>query len=116
VRRIVRELPLDLPEEPLRDAVAELLACFPVYRSYLPDGLEHLVAASSSARARRPDLSAAIDALEPVLADPGQPARAALPADERDGDGQGRRGLRLLPLLAAHLPQRGRRRPVGVPR
>ena len=37
--------------------------------------------------------------------------RTAVPADERDGDGQGRRGLRLLPLLAAHLAQRGRRRP-----
>ena len=73
VRRIVRELPPDLPE-PLRDAVAELLACFPVYRSYLPDGLEHLAGACSSARARRPDLVPAIDGLEPVLADPGQPA------------------------------------------
>ena len=36
----------------LRDAVAELLACFPVYRSYLPLGVEHLVAAFASARAR----------------------------------------------------------------
>ena len=26
----------------IEDAVAELLACFPVYRSYLPDGREHL--------------------------------------------------------------------------
>ena len=35
------------------DAVAELLACFPVYRSYLPDGREHLDAAFA-ARPRAP--------------------------------------------------------------
>ena len=38
-------------------------------------------------------------------------AGAALPADHRHGDGQGRRGLRVLPLHPAHLAQRGRRRP-----
>ena len=43
-----------------------------------------------------------------------QPRRAAVPADQRDGDGQGRRGLRVLPLLAAHLAQRGRRRPARL--
>ena len=42
---------------------------------------------------------------------PEPPGGAAVPADERDGDGQGRRGLRVLPVLAAHLAQRGRRRP-----
>jgi (1->4)-alpha-D-glucan 1-alpha-D-glucosylmutase len=76
VRRIVRDLP-PLPvvaEDALRDAVAELLACFPVYRSYLPLGLEHLVVAVANARARRPDLLRALDAVEPVLSDPGQPA------------------------------------------
>ena len=33
-----------IPDAPAdtEDAVAELLACFPVYRSYLPDGREHL--------------------------------------------------------------------------
>jgi (1->4)-alpha-D-glucan 1-alpha-D-glucosylmutase len=75
VRRIVRELPPDgLPSEVVRDAVAELLACFPVYRSYLPLGVEHLVLAFATSRARRPDLLVALDALEPVLSDPGQPA------------------------------------------
>ena len=36
--------------------------------------------------------------LAPVLADPARRAGAALPADQRHGDGQGRRGLRVLPL------------------
>ena len=55
--------------------MAELLACFPVYRSYLPLGRRAPGGgALASARARRPDLLAALDALEPVLSDPAQPA------------------------------------------
>ncbi|MBC2933061.1 malto-oligosyltrehalose synthase [Nocardioides sp. zg-1228] len=58
------------------DAVAELLACFPVYRSYLPEGREHLDQAFAAARAHRPDLAATYDVLEPLLNDEwGQPAR-----------------------------------------
>lgn len=52
------------------DALAELLACFPVYRSYLPDGVEHLDQALAGAQARRPDLAAALAALSPRLHDP----------------------------------------------
>jgi len=79
VRRIVRELPPSgLGTEVLRDAVAELLACFPVYRSYLPLGVEHLALAFATARVRRPDLLVALDAVEPVLSDPGQPAALRL--------------------------------------
>src|SRR5262245_49486131 len=75
VRRIVREVPPSgLGTDVQRDAVAELLACFPVYRSYLPLGIEHLVLAFATARARRPDLLPALDGLEPLLSDPGQPA------------------------------------------
>ncbi|WP_340539280.1 malto-oligosyltrehalose synthase [Nocardioides sp. GXZ039] len=75
VRRVVRELPpLDLPGETLVDAVAELAACFPVYRSYLPEGREHVEAAFARARSLRPDLGPALDAVEPVLTDAGQPA------------------------------------------
>ncbi|MGN6782745.1 MAG: malto-oligosyltrehalose synthase [Marmoricola sp.] len=86
VRRIVRDLvrggltpadgrtvvdPSAAPEPaPLVDAVAELLACFPVYRSYLPFGGEHLDAAFAAARARRPDLDAALDRLVEPLHDP----------------------------------------------
>ncbi len=74
VRRIVRELPdVDAPA-PFRDAVAELLACFPVYRSYLPEGREHLDEAFDLARRSRPDLAPAYDALLPVLSDPWAPA------------------------------------------
>ena len=52
------------------DALAELLTCFPTYRSYLPAGREWLEYAAATASARRPDLAASIDALVPVLADP----------------------------------------------
>jgi (1->4)-alpha-D-glucan 1-alpha-D-glucosylmutase len=83
VRRIVRDLvrgglapageidPSATPEPAgLVDAVAELLACFPVYRSYLPFGVEHLDAAFAAARRRRPDLGRALDRLEEPLHDP----------------------------------------------
>jgi len=56
------------------DALAELLACFPVYRSYLPSGLEHLHEAADLARRARPELSDTIDDLIPVLSDPAEPA------------------------------------------
>ncbi len=56
------------------DAIAELLACFPVYRSYLPVGIDRLRAAARSAVARRPELASTIDLLLTVLGDPGHPA------------------------------------------
>lgn len=56
------------------DAIAEVLTCFPVYRSYLPSGREHLETALAEARRRRPDLAEALDLLAPVLADPEHPA------------------------------------------
>ncbi|MET0734019.1 MAG: malto-oligosyltrehalose synthase [Microbacterium sp.] len=71
IRRLVRELPA--PIENADDALAELLACFPVYRSYLPAGIEHLEAAAAEASTRRPDLSEAIASLVNVLADPANP-------------------------------------------
>ena len=53
------------------EALAELLACFPVYRSYLPfDGHQYLTAALDDARRRRPDLDAALADLAPRLRDP----------------------------------------------
>ena len=56
------------------DAIAELLACFPVYRSYLPLGEEHLREAAALAKQHRPDLSDTIDALRPILSNPEHPA------------------------------------------
>ncbi|MFE5670080.1 malto-oligosyltrehalose synthase [Agromyces sp. NPDC056523] len=72
VLRLERLLPEPRPAD-AADALAELLACFPVYRSYLPAGRQHLDAAARMARAHRPDLGAAIDALLPLLADPVHP-------------------------------------------
>ena len=68
-RRAARRRPAQQTE-----ALAELLATFPVYRSYLPDGREHLDATVAAVRERRPDLAAAVDALHPVLAQAGTEA------------------------------------------
>jgi (1->4)-alpha-D-glucan 1-alpha-D-glucosylmutase len=72
VLRLERELPAAF--EGAADALAELLACFPVYRSYLPVGEEHLLEAARLARQYRPELTATIEALLPILCDPTQPA------------------------------------------
>ncbi|GMA27740.1 malto-oligosyltrehalose synthase [Arenivirga flava] len=64
-----------IPEVPQADdALAELLACFPVYRSYLPYGQHHLDEAVASARLFRPDLAEPIASVAAVLADPAHPA------------------------------------------
>ncbi|WP_295658210.1 malto-oligosyltrehalose synthase [uncultured Nocardioides sp.] len=75
VLRIGRELRVELPDAPAdtEDAVAELIACFPVYRSYLPGGRGHLDEAFALAREHRPDLAATLDVLLPVLSDPERP-------------------------------------------
>ncbi|PRY49638.1 maltooligosyl trehalose synthase [Geodermatophilus tzadiensis] len=71
--RVMGELP-GIDRQQQVEALAELLATFPVYRSYLPDGREHLDAAVAAVRDRRPDLVAAVDALHPVLAQAGTEA------------------------------------------
>ncbi|NUU06875.1 malto-oligosyltrehalose synthase [Leifsonia sp. C5G2] len=55
VLRVVRELGEGTDEE-TADAVAELAAWFPVYRSYLPFGAEYLEEARLAAAESRPDL------------------------------------------------------------
>ena len=71
--RVIGELPgVDTAQQ--TEALAELLASFDVYRSYLPDGREHLDATVAAVRARRPDLTAALDALHPVLSSAGTEA------------------------------------------
>ncbi|CAN5250746.1 malto-oligosyltrehalose synthase [soil metagenome] len=64
VTRLARLAP-DLPDA--GDALAELLACFPVYRSYLPDGAEHLRHAADAAAVRWPELAETIAELHQRL-------------------------------------------------
>ncbi|NKX53651.1 malto-oligosyltrehalose synthase [Arthrobacter mobilis] len=69
VQRLTRLVPASagLDRGTAADALAELLACFPVYRSYLPDGAGYLAEAAVAARIYRPDLAPAIAALLPLL-------------------------------------------------
>jgi (1->4)-alpha-D-glucan 1-alpha-D-glucosylmutase len=54
------------------DALAEVLACFPVYRSYLPEhGHHYLEQALAAAQRRRPDLAGPLAALGSRLRDAG---------------------------------------------
>ena len=75
VRRIAREVARELEEDPavrrgdVEAVLVELLAAFPVYRSYLPHGREHLDLAAETVRAERPDLARALDAVLPLLED-----------------------------------------------
>lgn len=77
VERLARLVPGLLPDDDgqtrVQDALAELLACFPVYRSYLPVGHEHLAGAQEAALRRRPDLQDALEALHPFLSDADHP-------------------------------------------
>ncbi|MEV6301573.1 malto-oligosyltrehalose synthase [Actinoplanes sp. NPDC051861] len=52
-------------------ALAELAACFPVYRSYLPSGARFLAQARSEAGRRRPQLIRVLDELTGRLRNPG---------------------------------------------
>ncbi|SCG74937.1 malto-oligosyltrehalose synthase [Micromonospora coxensis] len=69
----------ELDREVTRDALAELAACFPVYRGYPPMGARHLAAARSEAGRRRPDLTAALDTLTARLRDPEHELAARFP-------------------------------------
>jgi (1->4)-alpha-D-glucan 1-alpha-D-glucosylmutase len=74
VLRIERDLGAAMTHEQTADALAELLACFPVYRSYLPLGIRHLHEAARLAKEYRPELSSRIDELIPTLCNPSHPA------------------------------------------
>ena len=74
LRAEVRRLAGLLPEVAAADdALAELLACFPVYRSYLPAGADDLRKAVLAATEHRPDLAAPLRELG---------ARLGVPEDE----------------------------------
>jgi (1->4)-alpha-D-glucan 1-alpha-D-glucosylmutase len=49
------------------EAVAEVMVAFPVYRSYLPEGLDHWTDAVDTAKGRRPDLVSEIDILDQAV-------------------------------------------------
>lgn len=60
MRRIGALVPA--PEAPA--AVAELMIAFPVYRSYLPEGGDHLAQAVERVKAKRPDLASTVDVID----------------------------------------------------
>ncbi|MDI3241408.1 malto-oligosyltrehalose synthase [Arthrobacter sp. AL08] len=60
------------------DALSEIIAAFPVYRSYLPVGADVLAEACELAAGRRPDLADAIAMLLPLLLDAGPEPDAEL--------------------------------------
>lgn len=76
VLRIERLLigPTEAPGGDVATAIAELAASMPVYRTYLPHGAEHLLAAERAVRSRRPNLDATLDGIMPRLLDATDPA------------------------------------------
>jgi (1->4)-alpha-D-glucan 1-alpha-D-glucosylmutase len=53
------------------EALTELVVAFPAYRSYLPEGAQHLAHAVDAVGRARPELTPAIELLLPRLSDPG---------------------------------------------
>lgn len=60
----------ELPAEQVRPALVALAVNMPVYRSYVPAGLEQLEAAAAGATERQPELAETLAALVPLLSDP----------------------------------------------
>ncbi|MEQ4519360.1 malto-oligosyltrehalose synthase [Pseudarthrobacter sp. B907] len=79
--RLARLVPASagLGPEATVDALSEITAAFPVYRSYLPEGEDVLREACELAARRRPELEPAVQALLPLL------LRAGPGADEELG-------------------------------
>jgi (1->4)-alpha-D-glucan 1-alpha-D-glucosylmutase len=73
ILRLVRLLPAgtDLEAGRAADALSEVIAAFPVYRTYLPQGEEILREACGLAASRRPDLAREVQLLQPSLLDAG---------------------------------------------
>lgn len=75
IARVARELAADGVEgDDVVDALSEIAACMPVYRTYLPHGAHVLQRAALDAADWRPDLRGTIDRVLGVLADPARPA------------------------------------------
>ncbi|HEX5496857.1 MAG TPA: malto-oligosyltrehalose synthase [Mycobacteriales bacterium] len=74
LRRMVALAPeIDPDPGTVADALAEILACFEVYRTYLPEGTGYLERAGSAAVRSRPELAGPVAALVARLADPRDP-------------------------------------------
>ncbi|XAS71004.1 malto-oligosyltrehalose synthase [Micrococcaceae bacterium Sec5.1] len=58
-----------LPRAEVADALAEIICCFPVYRTYLPHGQEILEEAMERAGQHRPELRSVLNGLSPLLTD-----------------------------------------------
>ncbi|MEV5051804.1 malto-oligosyltrehalose synthase [Arthrobacter sp. LAR12-1-1.1] len=69
--RLARLVPAGagLAEGAAADALSEIIAAFPVYRSYLPEGADVLKEACELAVRRRPELEGAVGVLLPLLLD-----------------------------------------------
>jgi len=70
VRRLARLVPEIDDSAQTVAALTELTIAFPVYRSYLPLGADHLAKAVQLASVRQPQLAETIEALLPRLSDP----------------------------------------------
>ena len=75
VARLMRTIPIERRrdgeaslDDTWRDAIAALLAAFPVYRAYLPAGAEHIRHALRAVTSARPDLAGAAQAVALLLA------------------------------------------------
>ena len=71
ILRLVRLLPENtgLSEQESTEALEEIIAAFPVYRTYLPEGAAVLKEACESAIETRPDLTHAVETILPLLND-----------------------------------------------
>jgi (1->4)-alpha-D-glucan 1-alpha-D-glucosylmutase len=78
--RLARLVPASagLAQEAAADALSEIIAAFPVYRSYLPEGADVLKEACELAVRRRPELEGAVGVLLPLLLNAGPGAGAEL--------------------------------------
>jgi (1->4)-alpha-D-glucan 1-alpha-D-glucosylmutase len=72
ILRLARLVPSDagLSQDAAADALAQIIAAFPVYRTYLPTGEDVLREACATAADSRRDLSDAVDTLLPFLLKP----------------------------------------------
>ncbi|WP_458108986.1 malto-oligosyltrehalose synthase [Arthrobacter sp. R3-55] len=71
ILRLARLVPpsMDLPADKVADAIAEVICCFPIYRTYLPYGEAVLVESIHRAAESRADLKDVLEDLTPLLLD-----------------------------------------------